>query len=513
MRRSFALTLAFLGALAPGASAAERLDVVKEEKLNPRLVEYTLRTPALSEDTVVRVLLPRSYDASKRYPVLYLLHGCCDYDVRGSQAWTTHGEVEQATDGLDLIVVMPDGGRAGFYTDWFNNGMGGPPRWESYHLGQLVPWIDGRFRTRAGREGRVLAGLSMGGFGAMSYAARHPDRFAAAASYSGAVDTNVSPDVFDALTAQDGGTPGGVFGERRTEEVRWRAHNPWDIAENLRGLHLEIRAGNGERGELDEPGPAPPDPLEQSTHQQSVNLHERFNALGIPHVWDDYGKGTHTWPYWARDLKRTLPEFMRVLADPPAVPKRVTYTAVEPEYDVYGWHVKFERPALEFSRLEDAASYGFTLAGSGRAVVTTPPVYVPGAPYAASRSTVVADDAGRLHVPVDLGPGNAMQQYRPGAETKVVKASVRILALSTAAGSADPKAKVPCASRRRFRLTVPKGLRAVRASVAGRPVRVRGRKRRYVDVDLRSRPAGTYVVTLKGRGRRALMRTFRTCAR
>ena len=497
MRRALAVAVAF-AALASPASAAE-LEVVKTEKLTPRLTEYTMKTPALAEETVVRVLLPRGYSAGKRYPVLYLLHGCCDYDVRGSQAWTTHGEAEQATDGLDLIVVMPDGDKSGFYTDWFNNGAGGPPMWETYHLDQLVPWVDRTFSTRAAREGRVLAGLSMGGFGAMSYAARHPDRFVAAASFSGAVDTNISWPLVDVLVAQDGGGPGSIWGPRATEEVRWRGHNPWDLAENLRGLHLELRAGNGDRGELDD-GPGPPDPVERSTYEQSVSLHERFDALKVPHIWDDYGAGTHSWPYWARSLKRTLPELMRVVADPPAPPARVTYTAVEPEYEVYGWRVERESKSVAWTRLDDAARYGFTFAGSGRATVTTPPLYEPGAPYAASSTTLVADEAGRLHVPLALGAEQS-------------RVSVRILALSTAATSADPKAKVPCASRRRFRVTVPKGLRAVRATVAGRRARVRGRKKRYIDVDLRARPAGTYVVQLKGRGRRTLQRTFRTCAR
>src|SRR3954469_6646766 len=115
---SLALVVALLFFGAAPARAAD-ITVVKQEKLSPRLTEYTLHTDALSDDTVVRVLLPADYAAhpAQRHPVLYLLPGCGDYDVRGSQAWTTHGEAEQATAGLPLIVVMPDGGRGGFYTD------------------------------------------------------------------------------------------------------------------------------------------------------------------------------------------------------------------------------------------------------------------------------------------------------------------------------------------------------------------------------------------------------------
>jgi S-formylglutathione hydrolase FrmB len=511
-----ALTLALVLALGAPAAAEADLTVVKREQLSPRLSEYTLHTDALSEDTVVRVLLPADYAAhpEQRYPVLYLLHGCCDYDVRGSQAWTTHGEAEQATAGLPLIVVMPDGGRAGFYTDWYRKGAGGPPEWERYHIGQLIPWIDASFQTRAAREGRAVVGLSMGGFGAFSYAARHPDRFVAAASFSGAVDTNINPDVLDGLTVQDGATPGDVFGVRETDEVRWRAHNPWDLAENLRGLHLELRTGNGQPGPYDD-GAGPPDALESTVHDMTVSTHERLTALGIPHIFDDYGPGTHTWPYWARDLRTTLPEVMAVLANPPAPPQRVAFTAVEPHYEVYGWSVTLDRPVLEFSRLSDAGAEGFTLEGSGKGEVITPAVYPPGAPYAvtAGDQRLAADAAGRLHVPVDLGPANTTQQYTPGADTQLRRVTVRISAVATS--TAPQRVSVPCSARGRIRVTIPSRLRHVRATLRGKRVRVHGRRHRFVVVDLRGRRAGRYRLTVVGRDRRGtqrVTRTFRICA-
>ena len=76
--------------------------------------------------------------------MLYLLHG-----ASGDQtSWTSagQGEAEQLTAKLPLIVVMPDGGRGGFYTNWFNNGAGGKPRWEDWHIKQLIPWVDRHYR-------------------------------------------------------------------------------------------------------------------------------------------------------------------------------------------------------------------------------------------------------------------------------------------------------------------------------------------------------------------------------
>jgi S-formylglutathione hydrolase FrmB len=494
-------------ALVAAAPAQAGITVVNRQQLSPRLTEYTLHTDALSDDTVVRVLLPADYAAHPdgRYPVLYLLHGCCDYDVRGSQAWTTHGEAEKATAGLPLIVVMPDGGRGGFYSDWYRDGAGGQPEWETYHIGQLIPWVDATFRTRAAREGRVIAGLSMGGFGALSYAARHPDLFVAAASFSGAVDTNENPDVLDAFSAQDSGPPGSVWGLRNAEEVRWRGHNPWDLADNLRGLHIELRTGNGQPGPYDDPN-NPPDQLESTVHEMTVTVHQRLQALGIPDVFDDYGPGTHSWPYWARDLRETLPGFMSVLSDPPAPPAPVTFTAIEPRYEAYGWQVTLDRPVLEFSRLENAGAGGFTLAGSGTGEVVTPASYVAGAAYRVGSVLEAADGTGRLHDRVDLGPSDSTQEYRPGATTQLRRVTVPI---AVATAGAPKPATVPCSSRRRIRVTVPRRLRHARVTVAGRRLRVHGSRRPYVVVDLRGRRAGVYRVRIASH----IVRSFRTCAR
>ena len=275
------------------------ITVVRERQLDGRLQEWTLRTPALRGDTHVRVLLPAGYarQPDRRYPVLYLLHGCCD-DYR---AWTRSGGAEAISARFPIIVVMPDGGRMGWYTDWYRHGVPVRPMWEHYHIGQLVPWIDHRFRTFATRRGRAIAGLSMGGFGALSYAARHPQLFIAAASFSGALEI---------------GSP-GAWGPRASNTGRWRAHLPIELAARLRSLALvELRIGNGTPGPLDPPHTAAgckPCRLERALHPMSVRLHDKLRELGIPHLWDNYGPGTHSWPYWRRDLRETLPDLMRVL--------------------------------------------------------------------------------------------------------------------------------------------------------------------------------------------------------
>ena len=401
-----AIALGAAPAHAQAQTGADAIRVVGQQRLDARLTEYRLRTPALPGESIVRVLLPDGYakHPGRRYPALYLLHGCCDFDVDGAQAWTTHGKAEEITAGKNLIVVMPAGGRGGIYSDWISPGSRGRPQWETYHMGQLVPWVDRRLRTKARREGRVIAGLSMGGFGAMKYAALHPDMFVAAASFSGIVDSNVDNGGFHAsLPAFDGGTPASVWGARATNELRWRSENPWDLAQNFPPLRVALRTGNGQPGPLDQNGRF--DAIEAGVHKNSVSLHERLAALGIRHTWDDYGAGTHTWPYWSRDLERTLSEQLAVLADPPAPPRKVTYTTARPAYRVFGWRVAWKRDGLAFTKLIDASRRGFRLQGEGAAKVRTPPrmpkrarVKVDG-----KRVRVRRDAAGRLTIAVHTG--------------------------------------------------------------------------------------------------------------
>jgi S-formylglutathione hydrolase FrmB len=419
-------------------SGASAIKVLGAQHLDSRLTEYSLSTPALKSATPVRVLLPTGYaqHPHERYPVLYLLHGCCNYDVSGAASWSVHGDVEAATAGLPLIVVMPDGAEGGMYTNWFNNGSFGPPRWETYHIGELIPWVDSQFRTRSRRSSRAIAGLSMGGFGAMSYAARHPDLFVFAASYSGAVDNHDATGDFqavdEALAAQDGGAPGSLWGPDATDSIRWEAHNPVDLAANLRGLALEIRTGNGLPG-----GPygGGPDPVEMTAERESIVLNQTLDGLDVAHVWDDYGPGAHQWPYWARDLRETLPNLMATFAHPPAPPAQVTFSAVEPRYEVYGWHVAIRRPVLEFSTLTSADRRGFSLAGSGTALVTTPPLYrshrrmhvqIVTQAGRVIRRVLRVGARRRLTIPVGLGPANPTQQGAPGATTRVYTTRVSI---------------------------------------------------------------------------------------
>lgn len=411
------------------APAIPELQLVSERRLSERLVELVFRTPMLASLTKVQVLLPKGYDThpTTRYSSIYLLHGCCNQG-QGNPAynnnWTSAMNAEAATVDYPVIVVMPDGGNGGFYSDWYNNGNGGSPMWETFHIRQLLPWVDRHYRTIPKRSNRAVAGLSMGGFGALSYAARHPDLFVAAASYSGAVDNMdgslpATPYFPEAFAALDGGVPGSIWGLKAAEELRWRAHNPIDLAGNLRGIALVLMTGNGLPGGPYSPELTDVDPLEAYVWLASTRMHQRLQALGIDHIWDDYGAGAHRPAYWERDLKLTLPVFMQVFSQSRPYPSAFSYTTMDPGYRRFGWDVAIQRHAHEFSTLEANGKLGFRLTGSGTAVVTTAASYSPGkayeivtmGPHQHSTARVLAGADRRLRIPVNMGPANAFQEY------------------------------------------------------------------------------------------------------
>jgi diacylglycerol O-acyltransferase/trehalose O-mycolyltransferase len=300
--------------------------VVATQTLSPRVRDLTIDSPALGRSAKVRLLLPRRFQAQphRRWPVLWLLHGCCDT----YQSWTRSTDVEELAGLAGVLVVMPEAGQVGFYSDWYERGRGGPSRWETFHLTELRQLLERDWR--AGNR-RAVAGLSMGGLGAMAYAARHPGMFAAAASYSGLLHTRYQGDPIPGPTAiQDllrdfDEDPDALWGDPRRHGDIWAAHNPHDLAPRLRDVDLFVSVGSGQPGPLD--GPAANGQLqqiEQSLYPQNRAFVERLHQLGIPVRFDNYGPGIHNWPYWQRELHRSLPLLLGALQRPAAAPTSPT---------------------------------------------------------------------------------------------------------------------------------------------------------------------------------------------
>lgn len=431
-----------VAAQGPGAKAPSQLEPVSTTRLDSRLVELTF-APGITNPPMpqvkVRILLPSDYATSNTtYPVLYLLHGAGDT----AAAWTDNADGQQSLEDFTahqpVLVVMPDGGandNAGWYSDWYNGGAFGSPEWETFHIGELIRYVDDTYRVRTDRGGRAVAGLSMGGFGAYSYAARHPDLVAAAFSFSGFLDTAgipyLEPAALDALHSRNGTPTSAVWGDWQTQEVRWRGHNPADLVGNLHDVRLWMTTGMGAPGG---PSPQDGDPTGLATESAVYGTNQSFDAkatvAGVQHTFVPYPQGGHNWWHWQNDLHTAWPLIMQTFATPQPPPPSFDYESMEPRFDVWGWTLMPHREVTEFLTMQSASASGLTLTGSGDVSVQTPPAYAPMHDYSitvsgpsANTSTplVRADSSGRLSLDVTLGASHTVQQYTP--QERVAEAS------------------------------------------------------------------------------------------
>jgi S-formylglutathione hydrolase FrmB len=408
-------------AVAATAASGGGLRLHSIERRNDRLLVVSVVSPAMRRLMRVRVLLPAGYAQSdRRYPVLYLHHGGGGDERR----WTTKTRIQRHTEGRDVIVVMPAANYVNKDTEvlgWFSDWLSGPRgnNWETYHLDELIPFIDGQFRTIPSRRGRAIAGLSMGGYGSLAYASRRPDLFAAAASFAGLPDTVM------------GDTPAGeaiagadVWGSYATQEVRHRGHNPRDLLTNLRGVDLYLTAGSG----IDTTNPeawAQDDPDKTVSEPAIMAANQAFSSAltdaGIPHQFH-VREGNHTWRYWDRDVREWLPHVLKVLRGARAVHQPPAYRSADRTFEVWGWRVDTNNRPLEFLEVRRFSRSGFTALGSGVISVATPPYYKAGTVkrirVGSATHIVRVGRNGRLRFDVNLGAAHAHQQFTPEADAQ-----------------------------------------------------------------------------------------------
>lgn len=259
-----------------GRSDGFGLRIVERNENDPRMWYYRFQTAAIGWNPGVNVLLPEDYRTSGRtYPVLYLLHGGAadfrQFDFMG---------IRDLTAGQPIIVVMPDGGQAG----WYCNPVGsfvGPRNWETFHIAQLIPWIDANFRTYAEYDGRAASGFSMGGFGALKYAAKYYGHFASVSSHSGPASLRRDgglvvhwANLSSAVVELGGATVYGV----PWDEARVSADNPVERIESYRNKRIFLVAGTS------------PDPVNWFDTVQETQVlagqrefRGRLSDAGIPH--------------------------------------------------------------------------------------------------------------------------------------------------------------------------------------------------------------------------------------
>jgi putative tributyrin esterase len=275
------------------------------------------------------VYLPPSYDANatRRYPVAYYLHGMWGDEWN----WVRAGSLDRTLDSLtaaglpEMIVVMPDGDD-GWYTTWNNLGnnaecrRGSPPqrrnetvdaycvpwpKYDDYIARDLVARVDSVYRTVPSRSARAIAGLSMGGYGAISLALAYPDVFSAAASHSGVLSPlyegphpYASPSRYAGTEAELRSNAGSLWSALRLafgrDTMGWWARDPGRRA---------ARYGTAEQR------PMPALMVDVGAQDQYVDQSRDFRAtlrrLGVEHTYAEW-PGAHNWEYWRRHAAESL---------------------------------------------------------------------------------------------------------------------------------------------------------------------------------------------------------------
>lgn len=255
------------------------------------LESRSFQSPALGASLEYSVYLPPGYDGEDRsYLTVYLLHGYGGDHTN----WVRMGDAAITADSLiavgaipPVILVMPDG-RNSFYVD--SDPANGFGAFETALALDLTAHIDDTYRTVSTRRGRMIAGLSMGGYGALHLAFKYPDRYGAAASLSGAHPRG-EPERKDLFAP--------AFGDP-FDPARWEEENPFNWIAGLKesGLRLPVYLTVG-----DDDSPW--------LYEGSVDLYTALRAAEIPAELR-ITNGPHSWEVWDAALAETLVFFARV---------------------------------------------------------------------------------------------------------------------------------------------------------------------------------------------------------
>jgi len=329
--RTWATLLIGIATIGPSASDAQPVRRGAIDTL-------TFWSQSLGSTKRALVWLPPSYATAgeRRFPSLYYLHG-----LWGSERdWTVQGGLDVTLDSLsgaglpEMIVVMPDGDD-GWYTTWnrlpdvascrrdFTPRPGDDtaddycvpwPHYDDYIARDLVAAVDARYRTEASRSRRAIAGLSMGGYGAVSLALQYPDVFHAAASHSGVVSpsyTGGHPFEGTPRYAASGAALQESYGERMwplispafgSDTAAWFARDPARLMQRL----VERKARHIPAIFLD-------CGTEDGLIDQARALRAELERLGHPPAYAEW-PGKHDWPYWRVHARESLAWLARQLS-------------------------------------------------------------------------------------------------------------------------------------------------------------------------------------------------------
>jgi enterochelin esterase-like enzyme len=288
-KRHFCAWFALISILIAAASANASVIVTRE-----------FDSPALARKWAYTVYLPDGYETSGlRYPVFYLLHG----NGQTMNDWSVRGGIQSTTDELiasgripPAIIVMPDAG-----TTWY---VDRKEKMETAFVADLMPDVEATFRTIAARNGRVIGGLSMGGYGALRFALKYPEKFAAAAL--------LSPAIYDPEPPESSGARRvGVFGTPYDGAI-WKQYNYPALLDayfaKKQPVPMYINSGDDDEFMIEADATKLYSLLRQRRHPAELRIVD----------------GGHSWPVWAGTIGDAMTYIMGYVSRPVIEGQRAT---------------------------------------------------------------------------------------------------------------------------------------------------------------------------------------------
>ncbi|HVX25027.1 MAG TPA: alpha/beta hydrolase-fold protein [Parafilimonas sp.] len=258
------------------------------------LEDEVIKSSILGKNVNYTVYLPWDYDISQRaYPVVYLLHGFTDDNT----GWLQFGEINRYADKAiadgtipPMIIIMPNAD-----SSWYVNSYDGKENYEDFFIKEFMPYVEKKFRIKAEKRYRGVAGLSMGGYGTLIYALKHPDLFAAAAPLSAGVyddsELITMPDQnYANVLARVYGR--NLKGNERLNNV-WKENSVLDIVarestEDLSRVRYWIDCGD-----------------DDFLTKGNCLLHIALTEKHVPHEFR-VRDGAHNWTYWRTGITDAL---------------------------------------------------------------------------------------------------------------------------------------------------------------------------------------------------------------
>lgn len=273
------------------------LSVSSVSTFGAKVDTVTVESAVMNRTLHAAVVLPETYRKARKqsFPVLYLLHG-----GGGSfRDWLTKTPDKTLLQGLadqyNLIIVTPDGDPTSYY---FDSPLIKDSQFETFIAKELIGKIDQTYRTVQDRKGRIIAGLSMGGHGAMFISSRHPDLYAAAGSMSGVMNINTAtwkvPADFAKSRAENFAK---LLGPPASGDAPYPGYTMVTLADKLKANGLPLIFDIG---------------VDDFLIEGNRDLHRQLLDNKTPH---DYTErpGAHTWEYWQNSLPYQVLFFSKIL--------------------------------------------------------------------------------------------------------------------------------------------------------------------------------------------------------